>query len=115
MVFINTQESSFKMLSDREIALVYDNRRGETHNDGSSSNDFGPEDLIGRRIVGTRIIHTNGGNPDELRAYDFEDGSLLVLGIEGHGEDYDIHAFLIDPKGNDKYTSGYQLISPSRF
>jgi len=100
------------MLDDKFLSRLYDDRRGEVHDRATDISEFGPEDLVGKRIIGVRDIETSGDNPRKIRSYDFDDGSSVLIGLEGFGKDYATHVFLIGPDGKDRYTEGYGLISP---
>ncbi len=100
------------MIPDLVLIRIYDDRRGETHNRHSRITEIGPKDLVGKTITGFRDLKTKGENPEQIRVFDFSDGSSLVIGCEGLHDEEEIHCFLVDNKEKDKYSSAHFLLDP---
>lgn len=92
------------VLSQKEVGRIYrESKRNEGGNPRRKS-QFGLGDLIGEKIIGTRVVKIRSSNPKGVDVVDFESGRTLITGVEGWDIGTTHHSYLIGQRGGVRYS-----------
>ncbi len=97
--------------SDEFLIRKYNERRAEVSGHQHPNSEFTPEDLNGKTMINFRRLDTGGDNPRFIQSWDYDNGESLLIGLEGMHDYSNIHCFLVDKDGDDRYANGMSIFS----